>query len=178
MKSKVVLVRCESYEVELVRKAVARGMELMGGVQNFVKQGEKILLKVNLLAADVPQKCVTTHPAVFRAVAEQFKTAGAVLSYGDSPGIGTPRAAAKKAGITEVADELSLIAADFKEIEKYKKDLSSILDYIEKLKKVDFSETKETSHPLFIENVFRKDEVSRFDKKLIDGHLKVKSILR
>lgn len=115
MKSKVVLVRCNSYNQQEVNQAVARGLELLGGVKTFVKANEKILLKVNLLAGDVPEKCVTTHPAVFRAVAEHFLAAGTCLSYGDSPGFGTTGAAAKKAGITDVADALKLQAADFKE---------------------------------------------------------------
>ncbi|MBP1664717.1 MAG: hypothetical protein H6Q19_1857, partial [Bacteroidetes bacterium] len=69
MNSKVAIVRCCSYDTKEVRIAVSRGMELMGGVETFVKQGEKILLKVNLLVGEVPEKCVNTHPAVFRAVA-------------------------------------------------------------------------------------------------------------
>ena len=115
MKSKVAIVRCSSYEPEEVKKAVTRGLDLLGGAQTFVKQGEKILLKVNLLVGEVPEKCVTTHPTVFRAVAEQIHAAGAILSYGDSPGFGTSGSAAKKAGITDVADELKLQSADFKE---------------------------------------------------------------
>jgi len=115
MKSKVVLIRCNSYHQEEVNQAIARGFELLGGVKTFVKAGESILLKVNLLAGDVPEKCVTTHPAVFRAVAEQFLAAGASLRYGDSPGFGSTGAAAKKAGITEVAEQLKLVEADFKD---------------------------------------------------------------
>ena len=115
MKSKVAIVRCGSYDTEEVRKAVSRGLELMGGAETFVKQGEKILLKVNLLVGEVPEKCVNTHPAVFRAVAELFAAKGAIVQYGDSPGFGAPHAAAKKAGIADVADELKLEPADFKE---------------------------------------------------------------
>jgi uncharacterized protein (DUF362 family)/NAD-dependent dihydropyrimidine dehydrogenase PreA subunit len=115
MKSKVALVRCNSYHQPEVYQAVARGLDLLGGATSFVKPGEKLLLKVNLLAGDVPEKCVTTHPAVFRAVAEQFLAAGATIRYGDSPGFGSPGAAAKKAGIADEADALNLEAADFKE---------------------------------------------------------------
>ena len=85
MKSKVAIVRCGSYNTEEVRKAVSRGLELMGGAESFVSQGEKILLNVNLLVGEVPEKCVNTHPAVFRAVAEMFATKGAIVLYGDSP---------------------------------------------------------------------------------------------
>jgi len=115
MKSKVAIVHCNSYEANEVKTAVSRGLELIGGAQSFVQKGEKILLKVNLLVGEVPEKCVTTHPAVFKAVAELFAAEGAVLSYGDSPGFGAGHAAAKKAGIADVAEELKVELADFKE---------------------------------------------------------------
>lgn len=76
--------------------------------------------------------------------------------------------------------KLARLGVTKKEKEKFRKELSSILDYFEKLKKVDMTKIKiePTSHPLAIKNVMRKDEVLKFKKKLIDGHLKVKSILR
>jgi uncharacterized protein (DUF362 family)/NAD-dependent dihydropyrimidine dehydrogenase PreA subunit len=70
---------------------------------------------VNLLAGDAPEKCVTTHPSVFRAIAELLVNEGATISYGDSPGFGAPYATAKKAGITDVAEEMNIELADFKE---------------------------------------------------------------
>lgn len=115
MKSKVALVRCSSYELNEVRQAVAKGIDLIGGSGKFVAAGEKIVLKVNLLAADIPEKCVTTHPSVFRSVAELLAKEGAIISYGDSPGFGTPNAAAKKAELTEVAEEMNITMADFKD---------------------------------------------------------------
>jgi len=115
MKSKVALVQCGSYEPDEVRQAVSRGLELIGGASTFVKPGEKILLKVNLLVGDIPEKCVNTHPNVFRAVAELFAAEGAILQYGDSPGHGAPLAAAKKSGIATVAEEMNIEMADFKD---------------------------------------------------------------
>ena len=115
MKSKVAIVRCNSYEQNEVNQAVAKGLELIGGAAQFVKPDEKILLKVNLLVGEVPEKCVTTHPTIFRAVAELLKSAGAKLSYGDSPGFGGSHAAAKKAGIADVAEEMNIELADFKD---------------------------------------------------------------
>ncbi|MFH1780544.1 MAG: Asp-tRNA(Asn)/Glu-tRNA(Gln) amidotransferase subunit GatC [Candidatus Nealsonbacteria bacterium] len=80
---------------------------------------------------------------------------------------------------------LARLSITKKEEEKFKKDLSAILDYIEKLKKVDVSETKETSHPLFAKNVFRKDEGEQSAANLLDlapetkdNYIKVKSILK
>lgn len=50
---------------------------------------------------------------------------------------------------------------------KFLKELSSILDYVEKLKEADISKTEAISHPFKIENVVRKDE-QRKDREEID----------
>ncbi len=84
--------------------------------------------------------------------------------------------------------KLARLGLSEKEIAKYQKDLSSILNYVEKLKEVDISEIKPTSHSLRIENVMRIDEARAADpeirKKILDlapetkeEYLKVKSIL-
>ena len=115
MKSKVALIYCSSYELYEVRQAVSKGLDLIGGIKSFVKPDEKIVLKVNLLVGDGPDKCVNTHPMVFRCVAEQLAAGGARLYYGDSPAFGSPQIAAKKAGIAGVAEEMKIEIADFKE---------------------------------------------------------------
>lgn len=112
--SQVVLIRCESYDSTQVKLAVERGISLLGGPFAFVSPDEKILLKPNWLSADPPEKCVTTHPAVFKAVAEVLQQAGAKLSYGDSPAFQSPDHVAKKTGIAAVAAELNMTLADFK----------------------------------------------------------------
>ncbi|MGE5405093.1 MAG: DUF362 domain-containing protein [Candidatus Saccharibacteria bacterium] len=111
--SKVALIRCEGYDYLGVKAAIERGLDLIGGPQQFANPGENILLKPNLLVGEPPEKCVTTHPLVFKAVAEVFKSTGAKLTYGDSPAIGSPEGAARKAGLTAVASELGIEMADF-----------------------------------------------------------------
>ncbi|MFC1489054.1 DUF362 domain-containing protein [Thermodesulfobacteriota bacterium] len=111
--TKVAIVRCDSYNEDAVKKAVERGLTLLGGPDKFSKKREKILLKPNLLAGDPPEKCVTTNPNVFKAVAEIFMTTGAKITYGDSPALGSPKGAAKKAGFSAVADQLDIELADF-----------------------------------------------------------------
>ncbi len=112
-RSRVALVRCNSYDREAVYAAVAEGLSLLGGATRFVSPGEQILLKVNLLAGSPPEKNVTTHPAVLAAVARHFQALDAKVSYGDSPGIGRPENAARRAQLTPVAEELRLPLADF-----------------------------------------------------------------
>jgi len=113
----VALVRCENYDYESVSKTVERGLDLLGGTEQFTASGEKVLLKPNILAGDSPDKCIGPHPMVFKAVAEAFQKAGAVLSFGDSPGFGNPRGNARKAGFLEIADEMGIPFADFENAE-------------------------------------------------------------
>ncbi|OHD64068.1 MAG: hypothetical protein A2176_08630 [Spirochaetes bacterium RBG_13_51_14] len=112
--SKVALIRCGTYDIEDVRRAVKRGIDLLGGTARFADRGTRVLLKPNLLVGDVPEKCVNTHPSVFRAVAEQFIAVGATVTWGDSPAIGSSTAAAKKSGILSVSEELNIGEADFR----------------------------------------------------------------
>jgi uncharacterized protein (DUF362 family)/ferredoxin len=116
MKSVVAVIRCENYDIENVRGAVARGIHLLGGISAFAQANEKILLKPNLLAGDRPDSLVTPFPTVFQAVAELFKAAGADMSYGDSAGIGSFERIARQVGIKEVADKLGIQPADFRTI--------------------------------------------------------------
>jgi len=85
--------------------------------------------------------------------------------------------------------KLARLGLTEEEIKKFQNELSSILDYIEKLKKVDISEVEPTSHSIKVENVMRGDKESEKLKaksekllKLVpetkDGYLKVKSILK
>lgn len=111
--STVAVLRCEGYEATAVADAVRRGFELLGGVTRYVRRSERILLKPNLLVPRAPERAVTTHPAVFRAVAEILREAGAELCYGDSPGFGSTAWVARRAGLSEVADSLGISIADF-----------------------------------------------------------------
>jgi len=112
-KPRVALVRCESYDETKLEHAVARGLDLLGGANTFFKSGETLLLKPNILIGENPKKHVTTHPAVFSAVAKALQEAGAQLTYGDSPAFGPPQISAALCGITAAAERLNIPMADF-----------------------------------------------------------------
>ena len=84
--SKVAIVRCANYEPERVLEAARRAFELIGGFGRFVRPGQRVLIKPNLLAAAEPARAVTTHPAVVRVLAMLVREAGAEAWVGDSPG--------------------------------------------------------------------------------------------
>lgn len=60
-------------------------------------RGERVLVKPNLVRAD---SLSCTNPDVVRAVCEWLLDRGAVVSVGDSPGIGKAGAVARKIGLT------------------------------------------------------------------------------
>src|SRR4030042_943079 len=112
-KTIVALVRCDTYEEDRVFKAVQEGLDLLGGASVFAKSNEKIVLKPNVLIGTNPENCVTTHPAVFKAVGRSLMEAGASVYYGDSPAFGKAEANMKKSGLKQVADESGFSLADF-----------------------------------------------------------------
>lgn len=111
--ARVAVVRCDSYDLAAVGIAVSRGLELLGGAGRFVAPGEHIVLKPNLLVASSIEKVVTTHPEIFSAVAREFASAGAALSWGDSPAVGSSESAGRRAGIVDAAERLGIPIADF-----------------------------------------------------------------
>lgn len=81
---------------------------------------------------------------------------------------------------------LARIGLSDKEIEKYQKDLSAVLDWIEQLKEVDVAGVEPTAHITGAKNISRGDKVIDFgNKKEIiklfpeskDNYDKVKSVL-
>ena len=81
----------------------------------FVRPGERVLLKPNMLSAKAPEKAVTTHPEVLRGVIELVKEAGGIPLVGDSPGIGGFRRVAEKSGILRVIEETGAEPVEFAE---------------------------------------------------------------
>lgn len=84
--SRVALAKCEDYEIDNVRRAIRQALHHIGGISSFVKPGDKVLLKVNLLMKRKPERVTTTHPSLAQALAELVIEAGGIPMIGDSPG--------------------------------------------------------------------------------------------
>jgi len=104
-----------SYECALVREGLSRLLEPLGGMGRFVKPGERVLIKPNLLSAKPPEAAVTTHPELLRAVIELVQQAGGVALVGDSPGIGSARRVAERSGMLAVIGETGASFVPFME---------------------------------------------------------------
>lgn len=103
------------YHPDAVRTALELLLAPLGGMSYYVKAGQKVLLKPNLLAGKAAEKAVTTHPEIVRAVIELAQAAGGIVSLGDSPGIGSPENVARKCGILEVVETTGVRFAPFEE---------------------------------------------------------------
>lgn len=103
-----VFCRCPSYAREEVAEGLSLLLQTLGGMTRFVDPGDDVLLKPNLLSASTPERCVTTHPEVVRAVALQVMKAGGKPFIADSPGLDGFKRVAEKTGMTEVADDLGI----------------------------------------------------------------------
>ena len=110
MSSKVALVRCKDYSPPLVEQAVRQAVNVLGGIDRFVKPNSRVLIKPNLLMAKEPEFGITTHPEVVRAVVRILKEINCKMIIGDSPSawgkqIENVDAVYEKTGIKQVAQE-------------------------------------------------------------------------
>ncbi len=84
-------------------------LEPLGGMARYINKGDRVLLKVNLVAARKPERAVTTHPEFVRAVARAVKNAGGIPFIGDSPGgvfsFKNLKKAYKLSGLVDLAKE-------------------------------------------------------------------------
>jgi uncharacterized protein (DUF362 family)/NAD-dependent dihydropyrimidine dehydrogenase PreA subunit len=115
MSVKVAIERCADYDQERVNAAIRSAVDSLGGMDAFVKPGQRVLLKPNLLTGKPVEKAVCTHPAILRAVALLVMESGAEPFVGDSPSTGSARKAAEKCGLLEAALELGVELVNFSE---------------------------------------------------------------
>jgi uncharacterized protein (DUF362 family) len=108
MVTPVSLTRAHSYDLDDLRQKLQQGLEPLGGMGNFVKPGDRVLLKPNLLTGARPTKECTTRPEVVYCVTQLVREAGGQPFLGDSPAFGSAYGVAKANGLLPLAQELDL----------------------------------------------------------------------
>ena len=78
--------RCADYRQDVVENALSLCLADLGGAGRYVKKGERIVLKVNLLMAARPEEAITTHPSVVLALSRAVEKAGGEPLVADGPG--------------------------------------------------------------------------------------------
>ncbi len=126
--SKVYVSNCASYENEKVKSVILQALTQMGGLETFIKPGQKVLLKINLIGPKKAEKAATTHPEFVRAVGQIVQAVGAQVFVGDSSGGAIAGMAPTKksftvAGIDKIAEEEGFTLINFDEIGPVAKDI-------------------------------------------------------
>lgn len=86
VRERVSLARCAGYDLEEVEASLRAALAPLGGIEAFVRPGQRVVLKPNLLRPASPDAAATTHPAVVAAVARLVVAAGAEALILDSSG--------------------------------------------------------------------------------------------
>ena len=101
----VLFISQDNYSQDEIDRAVSRAFNHFGISFN---KGEKVLLKVNLVAGHKISRRVSTDPSIVRAAAKIILEHGAAPFIADSPGIDNFKNAAEKAGFMQIARELNI----------------------------------------------------------------------
>ena len=112
--SSVSLIRASSYAIDDLRQSIVVLLEPLGGMSAFVKPGDRVLLKPNLLTGARPTKECVTRPEVVYCVAELVIAAGGKPFLGDGPAFGTAHGVAQANGYLPLMTELDVPIVEFK----------------------------------------------------------------
>ncbi len=109
----VSLLRAQSYNRVQLQAQLETLLEPLGGIAVFVKPGERVLLKPNLLTGARPGKECVTRPEIVYCVAQLVRQAGGIPFMGDSPAFGSALGVAKANGYLPLIEELKLPLIEF-----------------------------------------------------------------
>ena len=111
--SQVSLIRANSYKPTQLKSSIEHLLEPLGGIAAFVKKGDRVLLKPNLLTGSrLTKECITRKEIVY-CVAQLVIEAGGKPFLGDSPAFGSARGVAKANGYLPLCEELDLPIVEF-----------------------------------------------------------------
>jgi uncharacterized protein (DUF362 family)/NAD-dependent dihydropyrimidine dehydrogenase PreA subunit len=115
MKSKVAVVKCESYNISKVYSAVKKAVEISGFV---IPKKCTVLLKPNILMPKAPEYAITTHPSIVDAVCRLLSENKCRIIIGESDGGGNTFLGFEASGIKKVADKYRAKLVAFEKDEK------------------------------------------------------------
>jgi uncharacterized protein (DUF362 family) len=105
---KVAVIKCDGYELKKIKLSIRRVFSLLGGVERFIRRGEKVLIKPNFIIPRPPQQAAQTDPAVVIALAQIIKDFGARPVVGDSPAWNSIAACVKALGLKDPLKRLDV----------------------------------------------------------------------
>jgi uncharacterized protein (DUF362 family) len=111
--STVSLIRAESYQIETLSASLETLLEPLGGMGAFVKPGDRVLLKPNLLTGSRPTKECVTRGEIVYCVAKMVQAVGGKPFMGDSPAFGSAKGVAEANGYLPLLEELNIPIVEF-----------------------------------------------------------------
>ncbi len=112
--STVSLIRAQSYQIENLQASLENLLEPLGGIGAFVKPGDRVLLKPNLLTGSRPTKECVTRGEIVYCVAKMVQEVGGKPFMGDSPAFGSAQGVAEANGYLPLLEELNIPIVEFK----------------------------------------------------------------
>jgi uncharacterized protein (DUF362 family) len=109
----VSLLSADSYDLKQLRNSLENLLRPLGGIESFVKTGDRVLLKPNLLMAGYSGRECITRPEILHAIATMVYEAGGKPFFGDSPAFGSAKGVAKANGYTSILEELDIPVVEF-----------------------------------------------------------------
>jgi len=113
MSHSVAFTRAETYDRAVLDAAITDLLAPWGGMAHFVKPGNRVLLKPNLLTGSRPTKECVTRIDLVAAVARQVQAVGGKPFLGDSPAFGSALGVALANGYGPLLEELNLPVIEF-----------------------------------------------------------------
>lgn len=116
--SKVIIQECKDYVLEDIMEKINDGIEKLGGWDLFVKPGDTVLLKANLIGPKASDTAAVTHSEFVRAITRILKERGCNVWIGDSSGgaiagIAPTAQSLKVSGYEKVAEEEGAVIKNF-----------------------------------------------------------------
>jgi uncharacterized protein (DUF362 family)/NAD-dependent dihydropyrimidine dehydrogenase PreA subunit len=98
--------KCENYSKMILDSAINEVIELAGGLRKIVNQGDRVLLKPNILSVSSSESAINTHPAVIGSVIRYLKELNAIPFVAEASGfVASTEDAFEKSGIGEVCKD-------------------------------------------------------------------------
>jgi len=101
------------YEYRTLRTTISGLLARIGSLR--IEAGARVLIKPNFLAPAKPERALTTHPLIVRAVVEYVLEQGALPLVADSPGMGTFERLLREGGYTEALKGLDVELRPFRD---------------------------------------------------------------
>jgi len=109
--SKVAISKCDNYNLDTLKEKINQSLDLIGGIDAFIKKDDKVFIKLNCVGPFNPSMGITTHPMFVKAIIQIVKSKTNNITVGDNPATKDIIYTLKKCGIYDVilAEKVNII---------------------------------------------------------------------